>query len=110
VRSALLAAVLLAVVPVMGAAADTTPTPRSNGLAQTPPMGWSSWNQFGDDINESIVVETIDAMVANGMRDVGYVCGRTRTLGHLTLRFRPKYKVTKRAYSWSARSQRRRSR
>jgi alpha-galactosidase len=47
--------------------------PRSNGLALTPPMGWSSWNQFGDDINEAIVTGTIDAMVANGMRDAGYV-------------------------------------
>jgi alpha-galactosidase len=57
----------------MGAAAVKTPTPVSNGLALTPPMGWSSWNQFGDDINEAIVTQTIDAMVANGMRDAGYV-------------------------------------
>jgi len=49
------------------------PAPRSNGLALTPPMGWSSWNDFGDEITEQIVLETIDAMVANGMRDAGYV-------------------------------------
>ncbi len=36
-------------------------------------MGWSSWNNFGDDINEQIVIESIDAMIANGMRDAGYV-------------------------------------
>jgi alpha-galactosidase len=47
--------------------------PRSNGLALTPPIGWSSWNNFGEDISEQLVVETIDAMVANGMRDAGYV-------------------------------------
>jgi alpha-galactosidase len=47
--------------------------PRSNGLAPTPPLGWSSWNNFGEDINEQLVVETIDAMVADGMRDAGYV-------------------------------------
>jgi alpha-galactosidase len=46
---------------------------RSNGLALTPPIGWSSWNNFGEDISEQLVVETIDAMVANGMRDAGYV-------------------------------------
>lgn len=45
----------------------------SNGLAKTPPMGWSSWNGFGVNINEKLVVETIDAMVENGMRDAGYI-------------------------------------
>ncbi|WP_308910360.1 glycoside hydrolase family 27 protein [Pseudokordiimonas caeni] len=45
----------------------------SNGLAKTPPMGWSSWNGFGVEINEQLVIETIDAMVKNGMRDAGYV-------------------------------------
>ncbi len=45
----------------------------SNGLAKTPPLGWVSWNQFGDNINEALIVETVDAMVANGMRDAGYV-------------------------------------
>ena len=60
----------------VAAAAQTTPrpaAPRSNGLALTPPLGWSSWNNFGEDISEQLVVETIDAMVANGMRDAGYV-------------------------------------
>ncbi|MEW6703254.1 MAG: glycoside hydrolase family 27 protein [Pseudomonadota bacterium] len=44
-----------------------------DALAKTPPMGWSSWNQFGEDIDERLVIETIDAMVANGLRDAGYV-------------------------------------
>ena len=60
----------------VAAAAQTTPrpaAPRSNGLALTPPLGWSSWNNFGEDISEQLVVETIDAMVENGMRDAGYV-------------------------------------
>ncbi|HEX5685741.1 MAG TPA: glycoside hydrolase family 27 protein [Ideonella sp.] len=47
--------------------------PLRNGLAQTPPMGWSSWNQFGDQINEQLLVQTMDAMAANGLRDAGYV-------------------------------------
>jgi alpha-galactosidase len=53
--------------------AAAPPAPKSNGLALTPPIGWSSWNNFGEDINEQLVVETIDAMIANGMRDAGYV-------------------------------------
>lgn len=41
-------------------------------LASTPPMGWNSWNAFGDDINEDKVLATVDAMVASGMRDAGW--------------------------------------
>lgn len=44
----------------------------SNDLAKTPPMGWSSWNNFGVEIDEQLLIDTIDAMVANGMRDAGY--------------------------------------
>ena len=39
-----------------------------------PPMGWNSWNWHGkNDINETVVRETIDAMVTSGLRDAGYV-------------------------------------
>ncbi|WP_282122106.1 glycoside hydrolase family 27 protein [Algibacter mikhailovii] len=42
-------------------------------LAPTPPMGWNSWNWFGKkNINENVVKETIDAMVATGLKDAGY--------------------------------------
>jgi len=43
-----------------------------DGLALTPPMGWNSWNTFAANINESLIRETADAMIANGMRDAGY--------------------------------------
>ncbi|HEY7624980.1 MAG TPA: glycoside hydrolase family 27 protein [Candidatus Limnocylindria bacterium] len=43
-----------------------------DGLAATPPMGWNSWNTFGAKIDERIVIETAEAMVASGMRDAGY--------------------------------------
>ncbi|XP_057425393.1 alpha-galactosidase-like [Lotus japonicus] len=43
-----------------------------NGLGQTPPMGWNSWNRFGCDINESLVRETADAMVSTGLAALGY--------------------------------------
>ena len=60
-----------ALLAILGAAAPAAPV--SNGLALTPPMGWSSWNQFGEAINEQVVVETVDAMAAHGLRDAGYV-------------------------------------
>lgn len=41
-------------------------------LAKTPPMGWNSWNTFGPDINETIVLETADALVGKGYLDAGY--------------------------------------
>jgi alpha-galactosidase len=36
-------------------------------------MGWNTWNTFAGDCNEVLVRQTADAMVANGMRDAGYV-------------------------------------
>jgi alpha-galactosidase len=44
-----------------------------NTLALTPPMGWNSWNYFGkEDINENIVREVIDSIVAQGLQKAGY--------------------------------------
>ena len=45
----------------------------AGGLAQTPPMGWCSWNAFGIGINEAILKKTADLMVSSGLRDAGYV-------------------------------------
>ncbi|WP_308163463.1 glycoside hydrolase family 27 protein [Nocardia alni] len=49
--------------PVSPAAAE----PELSG----PPMGWNSWNS-GIALNEKNIEQTIDAMVASGMRDAGY--------------------------------------
>jgi alpha-galactosidase len=35
-------------------------------------MGWNSWNRFGVNIDERLVLETAEAMVASGMREAGY--------------------------------------
>jgi alpha-galactosidase len=43
-----------------------------NNLAQTPPMGWNSWNKFNCDISEETIRKAADAMVSSGMKDVGY--------------------------------------
>jgi alpha-galactosidase len=42
------------------------------GLAKTPQLGWNSWNKFGCNVNEQMIRETADAMVASGMKDAGY--------------------------------------
>ncbi len=44
-----------------------------NGLAKTPPMGWNSWNLFAEKIDDKTVRTMTDAMVANGMKDAGYI-------------------------------------
>lgn len=41
-------------------------------LSQTPPMGWNSWNTFGNDISDSLIRETADAIIDNGLLDAGY--------------------------------------
>ena len=43
------------------------------GLAQTPPMGWNSWNKFACNIDETIIRGIADRMVETGLRDAGYV-------------------------------------
>ena len=45
----------------------------SNGLARTPPMGWSSWNKFAEHIDDKTVREIADSLVSTGLRDAGYV-------------------------------------
>jgi alpha-galactosidase len=51
----------------------------NNGLGRTPPMGWNSWctdslcNLFGKDpCSETLVKETVDSIVANGLDKLGY--------------------------------------
>jgi len=64
---------LRVIIVVALAAAATARAQKFEGLATTPPMGWNSWNQFGCAVDERLVRETADAMVATGMRDAGYL-------------------------------------
>ena len=41
-------------------------------LAKTPPMGFNTWNTFGENINEQVIKEAADAMVEKGLLDAGY--------------------------------------
>ena len=35
-------------------------------------MGWNSWNTFGENINEKVVLETADFIAESGLKDCGY--------------------------------------
>ncbi|BCS13393.1 hypothetical protein ALUC_51439A [Aspergillus luchuensis] len=43
-----------------------------SSLLPTPPMGFNNWARFMCDLNETLFIETADAMAANGLRDAGY--------------------------------------
>lgn len=65
--------VSLSALVVLPSSLTSRPTLALNdGLARTPPMGWNSWNRFGCNVSESLIMATADAMVASGMRDAGY--------------------------------------
>ena len=38
----------------------------------TPPMGWNSWNTFGNDISDELIRTTARAMKDKGYLDAGY--------------------------------------
>jgi len=44
----------------------------NNGLARTPQMAWNSWNYFGCNINETLVLETAELLKSTGLHAVGY--------------------------------------
>ena len=43
-----------------------------NAQVEPPTMGWSSWNTFSVNISEDIIKGQADAMVSQGLKDVGY--------------------------------------
>jgi alpha-galactosidase len=42
-------------------------------VAQTPPMGWNSWNFFAEKVTDKDIRDAADQLVATGMKDAGYV-------------------------------------
>ena len=50
----------------------TNSTAQAQQLAQTPPMGWNSWNKFACEVSEQLIREMADAMVSSGLREAGY--------------------------------------
>ena len=43
-----------------------------DSLAQTPPMGWNTWNKFACYVSEDLIKSVTDAMATNGMKEAGY--------------------------------------
>ncbi len=41
-------------------------------VIKRPPMGWNSWNTFGNNISDSLIRETADAFIDLGLKDAGY--------------------------------------
>jgi alpha-galactosidase len=58
---------LLALNTTQLACAQTAP------VAQTPPMGWNSWNFFADKVTDKDIRGAADALVETGMKDAGYI-------------------------------------
>ena len=43
-----------------------------NGVALTPPMGWSSWSTFRNSIDETLIKDIAVAMDKTGLKEAGY--------------------------------------
>jgi hypothetical protein len=41
-------------------------------ISPTPPMGWSTWNAYGHNIDPSVIKAATDAIVKSGMKKAGY--------------------------------------
>lgn len=41
-------------------------------ILEKPIMGWNTWNTFGENINEQLILETADKMIELGYKDAGY--------------------------------------
>ena len=54
---------LLVVVQLMAVSIETV----------SPQMGYNTWNHYGCNINDSVIRDTVDAVVSLGLRDLGYV-------------------------------------
>jgi alpha-galactosidase len=67
---AFLACLLVAIPETLLAPAASAQSSRP--LAETPPMGWNSWNKFGCNVSDKLIREMADAMVSSGMQAAGY--------------------------------------
>ena len=54
-----------------------------NGLGLSPPMGFNTWNYFGCNVTEQVVLDAAHALVALGLKNVG-ACARAACYGRRT--------------------------
>lgn len=58
---------------VLGEPILNTPYKRwDNGQAETPPMGWNSYNHYSCSPNESVILSNANALVNLGLLELGY--------------------------------------
>ena len=50
-----------------------SPTSAKAQVAQTPPMGWNSWNYFAEKVTDKDIRDSADQIVSSGMKDAGYI-------------------------------------
>jgi alpha-galactosidase len=58
---------------VLAFATFTIKPVHAQSAAQTPPMGWNSWNYFASKVDDKGVRAAADQLVATGMKDAGYI-------------------------------------
>ena len=61
---ALLAMLTAALLTLAAADRSTAFPPGWNGLAQAPPLGWRSWNAFGNRITQALMEQQLEALTA----------------------------------------------
>jgi alpha-galactosidase len=66
------APISLAVIALTLLAAAPSPA-HSQAVAQTPPMGWNSWNFFAERVTDKDIRAAADQLVSTGMKDAGYI-------------------------------------
>jgi alpha-galactosidase len=74
---ALLSSAVFVLTSLTAASQISAPTKASRApqqvVAQTPPMGWNSWNFFAEKVTDKDIRDAADQLVATGMKDAGYV-------------------------------------
>jgi alpha-galactosidase len=71
--SAVAFAAVLAVCPSAVFSQNSAQESARPQVAQTPPMGWNSWNYFAGRVTDQDIRNAADQLVATGMKDAGYV-------------------------------------
>ena len=66
-----LAALAFAALASLTATAQKSAAPQA--VAQTPPMGWNSWNFFAERVTDKDIRASADQIVSTGMKDAGYI-------------------------------------